>query len=367
MSEKAGLKLLEFLASGIDRDDPAIRAVLSDENGEGATANELEALAAFIDYYTRTDDARDHRGKTLEILAGLFARQRRRLSESDEILSRRFLALTGRNGDVVWGNALNMKSVFEAYFPGVACYVAENTGENNVLDNGDFESDAAWALGGGAIYSGAARFSGGRGVFLGGAGGEHCVQALERIVPEGNHAFHFFLRGKCGVVIENDGKYWNANDQRFSGDAVLEWMDNEVVNVFESRGEWGNVHCFVVLPEDTRGLSVKFVGLEGEEACVDYARLFAKPLNPSFTLVFQYEGYSISEETLRLAKDGEDPIEGVDYENESYFDRAFIVGPAGVSGSQAFWDVMDIVRPRGVQAFAEFIGVETEGNGTSGG
>jgi len=357
-----GLNLLDFLAGGISRRDPVIEAVLSDENGRGATADEADGLARFIDCYTRTDDVRNHRGYGLEMIVKLFAGLRRRISESDGVLLRRFLALTERRGDSIWGNALNMKRVFETYFTDIACYVAENTNrsDSDVLTDGDFERDGSWTLAGGAVFSRDARFSGGRGVSFGGAGGESCSQSADRLVPGGIYALHFFLYGKCGVVVENGGRYWNANEQRFSGDTVLEWVDDEVVNVFESPGAWDNVHCFVALPEDTRGLTVKFAGMEGEPAFVDYARLYPKPPNSSFTLVLRHGGYAFGENTLRLAADGEDPMEGINYEDESYFERAFVTGPFGVSASRTFGAVLDTVRPLGIQTFVEFVGRETE-------
>jgi len=217
MNEKEGLDLLDFLATGINKADPSIQVVLSDENGEGAIANEATELVAFIDYYTRTDDVRNHKGYTLEMIAKLFAKLRRRVSETDEVLLRRLLALVERKRDTIWGNALNMKHVFETYFKDITCYVAENTNdtETDILDNGDFESSDAWALEGGAAYSYDARFSGKRGLYFDG-GGQFCIQQLERLIVAGNYTFHFFLHGKCGIIIEReDGKYWNANDQEF--------------------------------------------------------------------------------------------------------------------------------------------------------
>jgi hypothetical protein len=355
MNEKESLSLLDFLANGINKEDPAIKAILSDENGEGATADEVEAVARFIDYYTRTDDVRNHRGKSLEMIAKLFTKLRRRIMEVDEVLLRRMLALTERKHDDIWGNALNLKHVFETYFKDIACYIAENTNKESILENGDFEFDDTWALGGGAAYTYDARFSGKRGLFFDGGAEETCAQQLERLILAGIYTFHFLLNGKCGVIIEReDGKYWNANEQLFSGPVVLEWVDDEVINVFEKPDGWDDAYCYLKIPEDTR-LTITLVSIEGETAYIDYARLFVKPLNPSYTLVFQYEGYSITDRSLHLGETGEDPIQGVDYEDESYFDRDFIIGPKGKSGSQAFKQVLDIVRPRGIQTFTEFV------------
>jgi hypothetical protein len=358
MNEKEGLNLLDFLATGINKADPCIQAVLSDENGEGAAAGEAEALVRFIDYYTRTDDVRNHHGYTLEMIAKLFARLRRRVSEMDEVLLRRLLALVERKRDTIWGNALNMKHVFETYFREITCYIAENTNDEdaNILNNADFELDDAWALGGGAVYSYDARFSGKRGLYFDGGGSQSCIQRLERLITAGNYTFHIFLHGKCGVIIEReDGKYWNANDQQFTGEVVLEWVDDEVLNIFEKPDGWDDAFCFIKIPEDIHRITIKIVSIEGETADIDRSRLFPKPLNPSYTLIFRYEGYSITDKSLHTGAAGEDPIQGIDYEDESYFDHAFIVGPAGVSQSRAFKTVLDVVRPRGIQAFAEFV------------
>jgi hypothetical protein len=356
MNEKEGVNLLDFLATGINRQDPAIQAVLSNEDGEGSTAAELENLVQFIDYYTKTDDVRNHVGYTLEMIVKLFTKLRRRIAETDEVLLRRMLALTERKGDKIWGDALDIKHVFETYFKDIKCFVAENTNKISVLDNGDFEQDDTWTLKGGAAYSYDARFSGKRGLYFDGSPGETCTQLLKRLIVAGNYTFCFFLEGKCGLIIQReDGKYWNANDQQFTGDIILEWTDDEVVNIFEKTHGWDNVFCFIKIPEDIHKITFKFVSVEGSTAFIDYARLFSKPLNPSYTLVFQYEGYSISEKSLHLGVTGEDPVQGVDYEDESYFDRAFIIGPTGISQSQAFKKVLDMVRPRGIQVFSEFI------------
>jgi hypothetical protein len=356
MNEKESLNLLDFLAAGINKQDPCIKAVLSDEDGEGAAANEVEEVSRFIDYYIRTDDVRNHQGKTLEMITKLFSKLRRRVTETDEVLLRRFLALTERKHDDIWGNALNLKHVFETYFKEIVCYIAENTNEESILENGDFEADDAWALEGGAAYSYNARFSGKRGLYFDGGADETCVQQLERLIPAGIYTFHFFLHGKCGVIIKReDGKYWNANDQVFKGDVVLEWVDDEAINVFEKPDGWEDAYCCVKVPADIHKITIAFVSLGGETAYIDYARLFVKPLNPSYTLVFQYEGYSITDKSLHLGAIGEDPVQGTGYEDESYFDRAFIVGPTGISQSRAFKQVLDIVRPCGIQPFAEFV------------
>jgi hypothetical protein len=59
--------------------------------------------------------------------------------------------------------------------------------------------------------------------------------------------------------------------------------------------------------------------------------------------------------TLRLGEGTVDPVTGVDYSKESYFDHSFIVGKKGALQSVVYKTVLDTVRPRGIQPFVEFV------------
>jgi hypothetical protein len=389
MNVKEGLNVLDFLATGINKEDPAIKAVLSDDEGKGALANELEAVASFINYYSRTNDVRDHKGKSLELITRLFANLWRRVNESDDILLRRFLALTWRKGDTIWGDSLDLIHVLETYFNGIKCYVAENTNVENLLPDGDFDTDNTWALVG-ASFNYESRFTGSRGLSFRGLGvstgeslhlgisgnepiaeldyknesyfnhafitgnKESCEQEVKKLFNAGIYTFHFMLCGKCGVVIQReDGKYWNSNDQEYLGE-VLKWVENEVINIFDTDG-WDNASCFLVLPNETHSLTIKFVGIENETALIDHARLFIKPLNPSYTIIIQYSGLAVTDITLHLGISGNEPITELDYKNESYFNHAFITGTGAVTQNQSFITALEKVRPKGIQTFIEIV------------
>jgi hypothetical protein len=354
MNEKEGLNLLDFLASGINRNDPVVQAVLSDYDGNGATANELAELVEFIDYYTRTDDAKNHEGESLEMIVKQFTKLRRQLEETDAVLLSRMRALTERQGDEIWGNGPNLEHVFETHFGGINAYVCESTNEESLLRNGDFEEDDDWTLAGGAAYTADARFSERRGLYFSGAAGQSCLQTLVNI-SAGVYTLHFFLKGKCGVIIQNtSGKYFNAAEKVLWNRAADPWQTAQVTNWFEY-DDWRDAFCFVVLKAETTQLKIKFVSAAGSEAYIDYARFFLKPINPSYTIVIQYEGYAIKDRTLHLAVGEADAIPGVNYDKESYFDRSYIVGRKGALQSVVYKSVLDTVRPRGIQAFVEFV------------
>jgi hypothetical protein len=355
MNEREGLNLLDFLPAGINKNDPVIQAIFSDFEGNGAIANEVEEIVSFIDYYTRTDDVKKHRGSPLEMIAKLFSGLRRNLEETDDRLLRRMRALTERQGDETWGNGANIEHVFETYLDGINAYVCESTNEESLLRNGDFEEDTNdWTLSGGAAYTADARFSKKRGLYFSGAAGQFCFQDLIAI-SDGVYTLHFFLKGKCGVVIQNaSGRYFNADEKVLWNEAANPWQTAPITNWFD-HDDWKDAFCFVVLKAETAQLKIKFVSAEGRDAYVDYARYFLKPNNPSYTIVIQYEGYAIEDKTLSLAAGEADPISDVDYGKESYFDNSYIVGRKGALQSTVYKSILDTVRPRGIQALMEFV------------
>jgi hypothetical protein len=310
MNGREGRNLLDFLAAGINRNDPVIQAVFSNDEGEGALANEIEDVAAFIDYYSRTPDIRGHNGNSLEMIAKLFVRAKRQAMETDARLLRRTLSLTERKGDRVWGNALDMKHIFETYFERIRAFISENTNamDKNLLGNGDFEEDDQWNLSGSARYTYGARFSGQRGLYF--DGGAAAASQTIRNVPAGLYAFHFFLSGKCGVTIMRDsGVFWNGTAR--ANNYVLSWHAEPFINGFASP-DWNDVFCFVRLDEGVEELTVEFTPVAGEAAMIDYVRLFEKPDNPSYTITLQFEGYTLANKTFHLGAGQNDPAPEVE-------------------------------------------------------
>jgi hypothetical protein len=360
MNKKEGLNLLDFLPTGLDKQDPFIQALYSNDDGEGAIANEVEEAIAFIDYYTRTDDARNHRSDSLEMITRQFAKITRQMEEQDPRLLRRMLSLTERKGDVIWGNGLDIRHVFETYFENIKAFISENTnaGDENLLKHSDFEddeygdADESWDRTGSAVYAYEARFSGKRGVYFDGT--EAGISQTARNLAPGLYTLHFFLLGKCGVIIKNKaGQFWDGTAK--ANNYVLAWKNREFVNQFENV-EWNDVFCFIRLETELLDdLTIEFVSLENEAGYADYTRLFPKTANPSYTITFQFEGYTLASKTLHLGAPKEDPADGVNYAKESYFDRSYIVGLQGAYKSEVYQSVLDAARPRGIQAFAEFV------------
>ncbi len=356
MNEIEGLNLLDFLATGINKSDPVIQAIFSNYEGKGAIANEVEDVIAFINYYTRTDDVRNHISDSLEMITKQFVKTLRQLGEADSRLLRRMLSLTERKGDIIWGNALNMKHIFETYFEGIRAFISENTNDlnSNLLEDGDFEEQdaAAWELTGSAALTYEARFSSLHGLYFDG-GAAAAKQAVNRLAP-GLYTLHFFLMGKCGVQIRDSaGRYWDGTAE--ANNYILEWKNAPFINVFES-AEWNDVYCFIrVTGEPLDELTIEFVPLPNETANIDYVRLFVKPANPSYTITVQFVGFSLTSKVLHLGAGVSDPAAGVNYKRESYYDHSYLLGRQGAYREEVYKTLLDTVRPRGIQAFAEFV------------
>jgi hypothetical protein len=395
IAKAEGQNILSFLASGINKEAPIIKALFfgsGDNNEEGAIANEFADLLEFIDFHTRNNDVRGHirsldeqqeeeknpnsRDTSLDLTVKLFTGERRKVFDSDDVVLRRLLAITERKKDKFWGTGQNMKSVFETFFEGITCYIAEGTSKDNLLGDGDFvnsEDETDWVRHGAKITH-EARFSKLHGVLLQGADESvelpnTCTTTTGEL-ESGGYTLHFMLKGKCGVIIQNGKKrYWNANEQKCTGGTVLQWENDEFINEFQSgkkestkdtteyswmnEYEWINASCFIYLSEPT-ALTIQFISIEDSPAAIDYVRLFEKPWYPSYTLILNYSGSNVGAGILHLGIGSKDNIDGIDYEKESYFDHTYLSGAIAVQQINAFYVLLEKVRPRGIEAFIEF-------------
>jgi hypothetical protein len=342
-----GENLKKYTATGINTDGEIYKAIYSDDEGNGALANELDRLVEFINYYTRTDDVRNHMGNSLELIIKEFTSFNRRVMEKDDIYLRRFLAVTERKKDHVWGTKWNIKHIFETYFSGIEIFMAENTSDTDFMVNGDFEeSDEGWDIDGGAEISYSARFSGRRGLYFNRSAGS-ASQSIE--LEKGVYVLHFFLQGEIDVEVKNsEGKYWDMKE--------LKWSDAPLVNSFGSE-YWDDKSMFIkVLPDTGDTIKITFFGGNDNVITLDYVRLYDKLPYPAYTVIVKYDGYAVADKTLHLGKGTEDPDPKITwYPRESYFDNSYVVGRIGAYRKEVYFSLLDIIRPKGIKAFVETI------------
>lgn len=338
-----GDELLNNLPAAIDRDDPVISALFSDEKGNGAIVNALSTVADFIDSYTTTEEINEQKGTVLDKTALFFTGIQRNAEETDDGYLRRVKTVAVRNNDLVFGTSWNMKSVFQRFFRTAAVHVIENTlsySEDNLLVNYDFEEEGGWIFSG-AVKEAVARFSGETGAKITNGYIEQQVNNLK-----GTYFLHFFLYGKCYVSIrDSTNKYWNEEAMAWQ---ISPCQELKEANVFS------NISMFFIT-EDTKNITIRFSSVTGYQAYIDYCGLFFKNAFSSFAVIVAFSGEAKGK-LFSAAPGTSDPtIDIQNYDNVSYFSQDFLQGiPNGIT-NRYYEQVLQNIKPMGVKAYLVFI------------
>lgn len=357
-------------------------------------------------------------GEQLEKTLALFSVLERVNSDTEYTILARLRLLFYRNGDKVWGDKWNILNLFKTFFNSENVWLINNTDDENLLINGDFENQDAWVLTDGASYEREARFEGTTGILFNSSG------TLEQTVSVNANTvyfLHFFLRGNVRVKItDNNGRYWIP--EGYTG----AWGNTEHWTSFVCSEKWCNRSMFFINDGRVSSVTVTFGYVTGHYGFVDYVRLNKKTKASTFSLIAVFEGtttddtanlapgtndpiiahdydhmmygspgnadatqdaqgvsYLDDENTAAITRDVE-PMEGydnmtyldeqkalapdspvgydghktVDYEKMSYFDNAFLFGGGGLK--ELHQGIMDIVQPGGVTSFIELLTRETD-------
>ena len=337
-------------------------------------------------------------GEQLEKTLALFSVLERVNSDTDRTILARLRLLFYRNGDKVWGDKWDILNLFKTFFNSENVWLINNTDDENLLINGDFENQDAWVLTDGASYEREARFEGTTGILFNSSGTlEQTVNVNAKTV----YFLHFFLKGNVRVKItDNNGRYWIP--EGYTG----AWGNTEHWTSFASN-DWCNRSMFFINDSRVSSVTVTFGYETGHFGFVDYVRLNKKTKASTFSLIAVFEG-TTTDDTANLAPGTNDPIvahdydhmmygspgnadatqdaqmEGydnmtyldeqkalapdspvgydghktVDYEKMSYFDNAFLFGRGGLK--ELYQGIMDIVQPGGVTSFIELLTRETD-------
>ena len=254
-------------------------------------------------------DIYNQTGEQLEKTLALFSVLERVNSDTDATILARLKLLFYRNGDKVWGDKWNILNLFKTFFGSENIWLINNTDDENLLTNGDFENRDAWVLTDGASYEREARFEGAAGVLFNSSGTlEQTVSVSAKTV----YFLHFFLKGNVKVKItDNNGRFWNS-----TGGEMGAWGNAEHWTSFKS-DEWGNQSLFFINDNGVTSVKVTFGYESGFYGFVDYVRLNKKTKASTFSLIAVFEG-TTTDDTANLAPGTNDPIEAFDYDQMMY-------------------------------------------------
>ena len=181
-------------------------------------------------------------GEQLEKTLALFSVLERVNSDTDHTILARLRLLFYRNGDKVWGDKWDILNLFKTFFNSENVWLINNTDDENLLINGDFENQDAWVLTDGASYEREARFEGTTGILFNSSGTlEQTVNVNAKTV----YFLHFFLKGNVRVKItDNNGRYWIpegytgawGNTEHWTSFASNDWCNRSMFFINDSRG-----------------------------------------------------------------------------------------------------------------------------------
>lgn len=293
----------------INKNGTIFRALLADKATEDGTIEKIfteleETRKAWTERKSIYDMTGEQLDKTLSVISVL----KRLQNESEATFLKRNELLFYRNGDKVWGDKWNILNMFKTFFNNDNVYIVNNTDEENLLLDGNFERRNAWTLDD-AVYEHEARFEETTGVLFNACG--TCAQSAN---VQKNRAYflHFFLKGNIRVrIVDNNGRYWNPN-----GDEFGVWSANEYLQSFES-SDWNNKSMFFITDDNVTSVSVEFVYEPGYYAFLDFVRLNLKTGASTFSLIAVFEGV-YSDETASLAPGTNDDIIAPDYDTMGY-------------------------------------------------
>lgn len=306
-------------SSLVDKDDEIFKALLASDNAEtpGTVEKFFNDIEETRDKWCNSPNVYEQEGEMLEKTLSYLSILTRAYNENDDSLKWRNRLLYVRNGDTVWGDRWNVIRLFKAYFDSDYVYIVNNTDEikNNLLSDGDFEGNTgAWALES-CEKSSEACFCGRYGVLFNGVG--KCSQGAN-VAADSVYFLHYFMRGNVDVQIkDNNGRYWKPAAPYV--DEFGAWANTPVkINARGDPEKWKPASVFFLTDNTVSSVTISFLGVDGEETSIDYARLFKKENYSAFTLVVVFSGRT-TKDTMGLAPGTDDPIVARNYDGYRHF------------------------------------------------
>lgn len=339
-----GKRLWSHFSPKVKKTGEIFSAMIANEDGTGAIEKMFAYGDQVADVYTKTDNVYNLDNDMFDQAMGVLSHFKRFYNESDESFKKRNKSVFIRAYDETFGTVWNMKHVFEYYFPTAKTYIVDNIGKwtNNLLINSNFESlvpeeVAAWELENAEISPDGA-FSGQKGIKFYNNG--TVKQSAD--IQSGWYFVTLAIKGSGGLeVIGADGdkkKLFKIGEKYQEGSGSKRNINTR---------DWDFVQFFFY-SESADNVTIIVHG--EDETLADIVTLDKKENYPCFVVYVWFESVTVGSNTLHLSTDGNDPIEGIDYEKESYYNNAFYIGVSGKSFAEDVYnDILGLVKAAGTK------------------
>jgi hypothetical protein len=350
--------LRSIFSTLVNKDDEVFKALFANPEETGAVETIFNEMERVRDEWCNNSDVYNQTGEMLEKTLSVFSVLSRVYGESDEELKERNLMLYARNGDTIWGDRWDIIRLFKSFFQSEFVYIVNDTDDknNNLLADGDFEEQSgAWMLDS-CGYSNDARLIGSLGVRFNNYG--ICSQIADAD-PDSTYFLHFFQNGNLDVEIKDgNGRYWKPADPWV--DEFGSWIGTpHKIRITGNLGNWESRSVFFLTDQQISGVTISFMGIDGQEADLDYVRLFKKDAYSTFTLIVVLSGMS-TWDTLGMAPGTGDPVGGnsetsIDYSKMSYVEQSHVLGVAVYKYESLYTELLEIVRAVGITSYIEIL------------
>ncbi len=313
MVNSIGDFIRSIFSSMVNKNGTTFKALLADQTSNDGTIEKVftdleETRKAWTDVHSIYDMSGEMFEKTMAVISVL----KQLPTDTEEVYLNRLRLLFYRNGHTLWGNNYDILNIFKTLFDNDNVYLVNNTDEENLLTNGNFERDTGWSLND-CSYEREARFEETRGILFNASG--FLTQSVS-VNTDTTYFLHFFLKGSIRVKItDNNGRCWIPDED--SDDLGL-WGSAEHYETFTS-DNWANKSLFFITDDSVASITVEFAYVSGEYAFVDYSRLNEKTGSSTFSLIAVFEGV-YNDKTAHFAPGEEDPIVApADYKKYGYY------------------------------------------------
>lgn len=293
----------------VNKNGNTFKALLSDGSGGGTVEKIFSGLDDTRKAWTDVKSFYDMRGEMFEKITALFSVLTMLPDDTEQTYMNRLKLLFYRNGHTLWGTRFDILEIFRT-LTNSEVYIVNNTDEENLIENGNFERKTAWVLED-CTYEREARFEEATGILFNASG---FLSQTVYVNIDTAYFLHFFLKGNIRVkIVNNKGQYWNPN-----GGETGSWGSAEYYMSFGAE-EWQGKSLFFITEAGISNITVTFAFEPGKYAFLDYIRMNEKTGASTFSLIMVFAG-KYNDKTAHFAPGEADPIIAIsDYTKYGFY------------------------------------------------
>lgn len=294
----------------VNKAGTTFKALLTDGEGGGTVEKIFSDLDETRKAWTGVKSIYDMRGEMFDKTMDIFSVLTMLQTDTEETYLNRLKLLFYRNGHTLWGTRFDILDIFKTLTNNERIYLVNNTDDENLIKNGNFERQTDWTLED-CSYEREARFEETTGILFNASG--YLSQGVT-VNADTTYFLHFFVKGNVRVkIVDNNGRYWNP-----SGGEVGTWTNTECYVSFGGE-DWKDASLFFITDSTVSNITVTFAYEPGKYAFLDFVRLNEKTGASTFSLIAVFEG-KYNDKTAHFAPGEADPIIApADYKKYGYY------------------------------------------------